>query len=278
MKPIPTLLSVSTLLLLQGAALAQQMSPPRDMLPESNAQPQKTNGKTAPIKFALIMPDDKTSEKVTDNERNPFSRNEDANKGLVVKASNEENIIREQLLKLRVVGQSPGSRGGMRVMLGDMILSEDQVVPQVLPDQTLNLRVGSIREDAIELVWVEKKNTGMPPRTLTIPMDLRPKVRYQLQGQPVSDGKDAKGAKTGTASRMGQQVLPGLTQLQSESPKRTASLQTPAPVAEIVAENPAGTPQPNTGEAAAPTQESMTPLKKALDLLNSLTKPVADKQ
>lgn len=225
MKLLPTLLFVSTLLLLQGKGLAQQGPAPKDMLPDPNAP--KPGNKSVPIKYALIMPDDKTSEKIADSERNPFSRNEDASKGLTVKASNEENVIREQLLKLRVVGQSPNNSGGMRVMLGDMILSVDQIVPQVLPEQTLSLKVGNITENAIELVWVEKKKTGMPPRKLTIPMDLRPKVRYQLQGQPATETAATKEPKKGTETRMGQQVLPGLTQVLPDKPAKKVAKTAP---------------------------------------------------
>ncbi|WP_075089006.1 hypothetical protein [Verrucomicrobium spinosum] len=74
----------------------------------------------------------------------------------------EENEIRDRLAKLRVVGVSPGQRG-LRVMLGDMVLEPGEDVPQVLPEQTLSLRVGAISSRAIELVWVEKKPTGLPP-------------------------------------------------------------------------------------------------------------------
>ncbi len=64
----------------------------------------------------------------------------------------EENQIRELLEKLRVVGVSPGRRG-LRVMLGDMVLEPGVLVPQVLADQTIALRVASITPEAICLVW-----------------------------------------------------------------------------------------------------------------------------
>jgi hypothetical protein len=68
-------------------------------------------------------------------------------------------------------------------MLGNMLLEPDELVPTVIPDQTIRLRVAKITERTIELAWVEKKPTGMPAPTLVLPVDLRPYVRYKLPGQ-----------------------------------------------------------------------------------------------
>lgn len=242
MKALPTILFVSTLFALQAAGYAQQPAlpmpkGPMDMLPDPNSPTQK--GKGAVIKYALIMPDDKTAERVKDSERNPFGRNDEEKKGITVKASNEENVIREQLLKLRVVGASPDERG-MRVMLGDMILTKDQLVPPILTEQTIFLKVGKITREAIELVWVEKKDSGLPPRKLVIPMDLTPKVRYQLQGQQPADLIAKKAAATEAQGRkMGLQVQPGLTQVAKDPPKKASVAATSydtVPAATAVAE------------------------------------------
>ena len=296
MKTLPTILLVSTLLALPAASQAQQAAGPRDMMPSPDKGDAGGKPKGNGVKYALIMPDDKTAERVKNVERNPFGRNDDDKKGFVVKTTNEENVIRELLLKLRVVGASPDEKG-MRVMLGDMILSADQVVPTLLPDQTLTIKVGRITPEFIELVWVEKKSTnwGLPPRKLVIPMDLRPKVRYQLQGQDLASKKSK--ATEAADVKMGQQAEPGLTQVLPEVAKangtasaaaggeQTAKLgkATMDPGAEAAPEdgsipapaNASGTVEATgTGSDEAP----MAPLKKVFDLFNALTKPVSDRQ
>jgi hypothetical protein len=150
------------------------MQAQQDFLPDVPAA--KQDG----VKYTLLMPSDKTSEVVKVSDRNPFakaSEGENPNQ----KSLNEENLIRERLEKLRVVGVSPGNNG-LRVMLGDIILEAGQQVPPILPDQTVALKVGSITAQAIELLWLEARPAGLPLRKLTIPVDLRPYVRYQLKG------------------------------------------------------------------------------------------------
>lgn len=118
--------------------------------------------KPVDVKYSLILPNQKTSEQVKEGERNPFTKVNQGVQNMDANGTTEENEIRDRLAKLRVVGVSPGQRG-LRVMLGDMVLEPGEDVPQVLPEQTLSLRVGAISSRAIELVWVEKKPTGLPP-------------------------------------------------------------------------------------------------------------------
>jgi hypothetical protein len=144
--------------------------------------PDAPQAKQEGVKYALLKPSDKTSELVKASDRNPFAK-VDENNGPNQKSLNEENLIRDRLEKLRVVGVSPGTNG-LRVMLGDIILECGQPVPPLLPDQTVALKVGSITAQAIELLWLETRPAGLPLRKLTIPVDLRPYVRYQLKGIP----------------------------------------------------------------------------------------------
>ncbi len=139
-----------------------------------------SKNKTVFVKYSLIMPSEKTSERVKETERNPFGQAQEEHKD-EFKASNEENLVRDQLMKLRVVGVIPDVKG-TRVMLGDMVLSQGQVVPTVIPEQTLMLRVSKVTSQVIEFEWIEKKLTGLPARTFPIPVDVSPKVRYQLAG------------------------------------------------------------------------------------------------
>jgi hypothetical protein len=170
----------SVLALAAAAVHAQQMEFVAGATP---AGPQ-----TAQVKYTLLKPQDKTAETVKDGERNPYGKSDGGLKTVDQKGTNEENDIRDRLLKLRVVGVSPDPQG-LRVMLGDMVLVPGAFVPQVLPEQTVVLRVGSITPQAIELIWVEKKSSGLPARTMTIPVDLRPSVRIKLKGQPTEKNR-----------------------------------------------------------------------------------------
>ncbi len=142
------------------------------------------------VQYTLLKPDDKTAEKVLPEERNPFATGNKNN--ITVKAEGEENEIRKRLEGLRVVGSVRGKNGAINVMLGDIVLETGRILPHLLPEQTLDLQVKEIKEDSIELLWVEKKVSGLPPRILTLPMDLRANVKYVMQGQ-VSAKKPRKG-------------------------------------------------------------------------------------
>ncbi|RBP37388.1 hypothetical protein DES53_114126 [Roseimicrobium gellanilyticum] len=186
---IATLLG--TVLLSEAALHAQQEYVPD--VPSVAAPVQAGPGHDA-VKYTLLKPNDKTSEAVREMDRNPFGRSDVEIQVQNQKGTNEENQVRDVLAKLRVVGVSPGP-SGLRVMLGDMVLEAGQIVPQVLPEQTISLRVASISHDAINLVWVEAKPTGLPPRALTIPVDIRPSVRVRLMGQPTAKNQWEKNSQ-----------------------------------------------------------------------------------
>jgi hypothetical protein len=190
--------SSSIFLALVAAAAGGMAQAQQEFIPDAPAPSAKQDG----VKYTLLKPSDKTSEVVKAEERNPFARI-DVDKDPNQKTVNEENQIRDRLEKLRVVGVSPG-KNGLRVMLGDIILEAGQQVPPLLPEQTVALKVGSITAQAIELLWLEARPAGMPLRKLTIPVDLRPYVRYQLKGiatdknqwekkESKDDAKDAEG-------------------------------------------------------------------------------------
>lgn len=171
--------------------------------PASAGNSDKSKGGTsaaiATVKYALILPNDKTSESVKPEDRNPFGRAQEDSKQF--KGTSEEVMIRDRLMKLRVCGASMDEKGDVtRVMLGDMILTPGQGLPAVLQSQTLALRVGAMTKSAIELVWIEKKPLGLPERKLILPVDLRPFVRYRLLGQEPGSriGKNGKGGNAGS--------------------------------------------------------------------------------
>jgi hypothetical protein len=192
-------------------------------------------------------------------------------------------------------------------MLGNMVLDPGDTVPPVVPDQTLVLRVGRITRQAIDLVWVEKKPSGMPERLLTLPVDLTPTVRYALPGsgnekaipeksatrkgnftfgtQKIAleqskgdaDSKaakvtgDAKGSKSAEVSK----ALAGVPD--SANPARAtssvAASNSPAPATAGKSASSASAPaaQNSTSPAAPATQEPDS-WKRAVGLLNNLVK------
>lgn len=154
------------------------------------------------VEYFLIKPDEKTSELVKDDEHNPFEAPSDAKKDQP--STSEENQVRDLLLSLPVVGVSPG-QNGMRVLLGDIRLEAGTMVPQVIPNQNVQLRVNNVTADSIELVWVEKKPTGLPPRLLVIPIDTTPKVQYQLKGSAGRNGMAPPVSTSRSGMPLGQQ-------------------------------------------------------------------------
>lgn len=133
------------------------------------------------VEYTLIYPNEKAPETVKPEEENPFVALADLNAEEDV-GNSEENKVKEMILAMQVVGASPRPQG-YRVQLGDMILSAGMIVPPFLPDQTVQLRVNSITEEQIEFVWMEKQPTGLPPRTLLMPIKMKPVVRYAMPGQ-----------------------------------------------------------------------------------------------
>ena len=147
--------------------------------PDDGTEDESKDGK---VKYALILPEEKAPELVKPNEACPFG-------GLVDEksketASGEEAKVSDMLRSLPVVGKS--SRNC--VLLGDIILRRGQLVPEIIPNQTVKLKVDDISPERIVLVWVEKKPTGLNPRTLTILTDVSPQVKQRLPGNLSSSG------------------------------------------------------------------------------------------
>ncbi len=134
------------------------------------------------LDYVLIYPDEKAPELVKVEEDNPFVALADLNSKQDV-GNSEENLVKDRLLSMKVVGSSKRPQGGYRVQLGDIKLEEGKVVPDFLPDQSVRLRVNSITDSEIEFVWMEKQRSGLPPRTLLMPIRMRPVVRQMLPGQ-----------------------------------------------------------------------------------------------
>ena len=210
------------------------------------------------VQYQLVLPEEKTPENVKPEEHNPF---ESENEALSRKApgDTEENRVRDKLLKLPVVGTKRMADGRMRVLLGDIILETGGVVPPVLPEQLVELKVKNITTQYIELAWQEKRMTGLPPKLMIIPINIAPQVRYQMLGQT---GADANGTKGGTNATM-ELPLRDLAPNPQHTPPKALSAEPAPPSSQIIADDPQPFSPPRVIEPAAPaaTQQATAPPK-----------------
>lgn len=174
------------------------------------------------VQYTLILPEEKTPDLVKPEENNPFQAITEEQENEV--GGTEEVQVRDLLLRMSVTGGVSGPRG-MRVMLGGMRLETGMEVPPVIPDQQVKLKVKSITPSGVELVWLEDKPTGLPPKTLVIPMDGSPAVRYRM---PSGLGGDSSGERAmGTVRRPSVSAFSPSRALPSPQPSRPATR--PAP-------------------------------------------------
>jgi hypothetical protein len=211
------------------------------------------------VQYQLVLPEEKTPETVKPEEHNPFESESDA---LSRKApgDTEENRVRDKLLKLPVVGTKRMPDGRMRVLLGDIILETGAVVPPVLPEQLVELRVKNITTQYIELAWQEKRVTGLPPKLMIIPIKITPQVRYQMLGQS-ADGTN--GPKGGTNARMDlplRDIQPNPT----NTPPKALSAEPGQPGSQIIADDPQPFTPPRVVTPGTPAaQQANAPAKPA---------------
>lgn len=170
----------------------------------------------APGRMIEMRPGDKRPLLLKDNERNPYAkRSLEETQSAPEESNSEELRIRQRLGELRVTGRSQGPNG-LRVLLGDIILEEGRVLPQLLPNQSESLRVVEISEDTVVLGWLDLETHELTGKTMQVAYDLTPSVGYALHGQPRDEladgaapprmgvlrvGQDRKKAEAGMAAR-----------------------------------------------------------------------------
>lgn len=186
--------------LIASLVLAMSFAPLASFAQEA-APPAEAEEKEGRVQYQLVLPDEKTPERVKPEENNPFES------ALEINARNapedtEENRVRDVLAKLPVVGASLRPDGKMKVMLGDLMLEPGIDVPPVFQDQQVLLNVRNITPQFIELVWQEKEATGLPPKAMLIPINISPEVKYKLFGGQGATGRILRG--NGTIMRNGQ--------------------------------------------------------------------------
>lgn len=183
---IPQTLAAGILLLLSCAAGAQEA-----------AALTGDEEKAGRVQYQLVLPDEKTPERVKPEENNPFeSALEAASRN--APEDTEENRVRDVLAKQPVVGASLRPDGMIKVLLGDIMLEPGMTVPPVFPEQQVRLKVRSITTGYIELAWQEKEATGLPPKVMLIPINMSPEVKYKLLG---GQGQTGKITRSGNIAR-----------------------------------------------------------------------------
>lgn len=248
------------------------------MAVSGHAQEAVEEGADKRVQYQLVLPEEKTPENVKPEERNPFESISDALSRQST-GDTEENRVREKLLKLPVVG-ARRTNGRMRVLLGDIILETGCDVPPVLPDQMVELKVKNITPESIELAWQEKRLTGLPPKLMTIPINISPRVRYQMFGQTEAESKERKGANATMKITPREDTEENTASAPPATPPPVVPPEAaPPPRAQVVADDPlpfspprlvqpppaaapAGTPAPAPAQALTTTPEPQQPSPK----------------
>ena len=147
-----------------------------------------------------LTPDQKEAISVALEEFNPFAIIIDKN---VVEERFEDVSANEQ--RIRSVFKDLGVSGvtksgtGYKVLIGDMILREGQIVPSVIPNQIEQLEVLSISDEEMVIGWVENESNGNrnrrksdAGRKLSIPISRGAKVTPRLPRSVPQDGGTAR--------------------------------------------------------------------------------------
>lgn len=136
-----------------------------------------------PKRMIEMEPREKRPLLLKEGERNPYAQRTETETIIDENGENpEETQIRRALTSLSVSGQVRGPNG-LRLLLGDIILEKDKVLPELLPDQTQNLKVLEVTEDSVVLAWLDIETNEPTGRNMQLSYDLTPSVSYALRGQ-----------------------------------------------------------------------------------------------
>ena len=139
-----------------------------------------------------MRPTEKRSLTLKPSERNPYAnRTEQSNLNEEEEQDSEEVAIRAKLGALQVTGSSR-STSGLILLLGDIMIQRGKVLPQLILNQTQELKVVGIDEEKIVLGWMDVETGELTGKTMQLPYDLRPNVNYVLKGQSITTETLAK--------------------------------------------------------------------------------------
>lgn len=134
---------------------------------------------------SALEPDRREPTSVDQTERNPFGLVSlppaEAAETETIEAETEEKRIRRILGNMRVSGLS-GSAGSYRVLLGSLHIGEGETLPRLFADQGEVLKVKAIGDREVVIVF-EEKDSSLPPRTIGLGYDLKPRPRSLLAGE-----------------------------------------------------------------------------------------------
>lgn len=134
---------------------------------------------------SALEPEKREPAKVDEGERNPFGLVSlpptEVEETETIAAETEEMRLRRILGNMRVSGAG-GTAGSHSVLLGPMRIKTGDRLPKLFADQAEILTVTSITDREIILSF-EEKDTAVPPRTIGLSYDLRPRPQSLLPGE-----------------------------------------------------------------------------------------------
>lgn len=132
-----------------------------------------------------LAPEKREPAKVLETERNPFGLVSlpppESEEPETIEAETEEMKLRRVLGNMRISGVT-GMAGDYRVLIGSMQLRQGETVPKMFSDQAEILRVETITDREVILSFAEK-DPSLPPRTIGLAYDLRPRPQSLLPGE-----------------------------------------------------------------------------------------------
>ena len=147
----------------------------------------------APSEIGLL-PDEKKPVVVSAEERNPFGRIAPKTPEAVeVEVESEESKIRALVSGLALSGYTERD-GRKKILMGPYVVDPGKNLPQLIRNQTEKVRVVSVSDEKVELGFVEE-NGEVQGRTIVLPYDFSPVVRFKLGGDAgAPDGAAAAAA------------------------------------------------------------------------------------
>jgi hypothetical protein len=134
---------------------------------------------------SALEPEKREPAEVMEEERNPFGLVSlpptEVEETATIQAETEEMRLRRILGNMRVSG-SGGTAGSYSVLLGSMRIRAGDKLPKLFADQAEILTVTSITDREITLSFQEN-DPNVPPRTIGLGYDLRPRPRSLLPGE-----------------------------------------------------------------------------------------------
>lgn len=138
-----------------------------------------------------LLPQDKKPEVVEATEPNPFGIGTKQKPGVAVVVAESEEIQIRGAIDRMAMGGMAREYGVTKILLGPHMVATGDVLPDVIPRQTEQVRVIAVTDDQVELGFVEK-NGEVGERKILLGIDLKPVVRYRLRNAaPAVSGEGA---------------------------------------------------------------------------------------